>query len=72
MIKYILLLLMGSAVVGFMWIPIVAGAYALGRRQISLKFLFVVLAIESVALGFNAFLCNDAVFERVKEFFSEM
>lgn len=33
------------------WFPVVAAAYALGRRQFSLKFLFFVVTLEAFILG---------------------
>lgn len=39
------------AMTGFLWIPVVFAAFAIGRRQISLKSIFVFLTIESLALA---------------------
>jgi hypothetical protein len=34
-----------------LWVPIVAAAYAIGRKQFSLRFLFGVITAEAIALG---------------------
>jgi hypothetical protein len=39
-----------------LWLPVVAAAYAVGRRQFSLRFLFVVITAEALSLGGVGFL----------------
>lgn len=34
-----------------LWFPIVAAAYAVGRKRFSLRFLFVVITAEAILLG---------------------
>ena len=35
----------------FLWLPVVYGAYILGRRQFSLASFFVFLTVECIAVG---------------------
>ena len=33
------------------WVPVIFAAYALGKKQVSLKFVFVALTTAAIALG---------------------
>ena len=45
-----------TAGLAFAWLPFVFGAYALGRRKIGLRFLFVIIAAEAAALALADYL----------------
>ena len=38
------------------WLPIVAAAYAIGKRQFSLRFLFAVITAEALSLAMVGYL----------------
>ena len=51
------LILFGSlAISSPLWVLLVAVAYAIGRRQFGIRFLFVVVTIEALAWGFVGWL----------------
>jgi hypothetical protein len=44
------------AALAFLWLPLVFAGYAIGRRQVGLRFVFIAISIEAVALAYFAYL----------------
>jgi hypothetical protein len=56
LIELVAIHLLLMAYLAFLWLPIAILVYAVARRQTGLRFLFVVIAVEAVAIAVALYL----------------
>ena len=57
----VFIILRATAILSFIWLPLVFAGFAFGRKQIGLRFLFALMTAEAIAIALGMYL-EPAIF----------